>query len=935
MKPLLLAFLFSILSIMAMGQDRCWQQELAYDISVSLDDTSHSLDGFLKLRYQNNSQDTLRFIWFHTWPNAYKNDRTAFSDQLLENGRTDFYFSDNKQRGYMNRLDFRVNDVRAETEDHPEHIDIVKVILPYPLPPNAYALITTPFHVQLPYTFSRSGFDGKAYQVTQWYPKPAVYDQHGWHEMPYLDQGEFYSEFGSYEVKITLPADFIVAATGICSNEDEAISTGGSPVGTTGTLRTMKTLVYKQDRVHDFAWFADKRFRVSQDTVLLDDGRLVHTRVFSLPVKKGKKNPWAHAQAYLKKAIRFHSNLTEVYPYDIVSVVQGTQGIEGGMEYPTITILNGIDSDESLESVIVHEVGHNWFQGILGTNERKSPWMDEGLNSYYDRRYQQTDKSVDAEKKSTPYPLHSTPSSSPYTLSPTPSYETLLWKTLASLHVDQPIRTSADKFNKLNYVGIAYGKAGDWFLAMENLLGRERFDSCMRAYYTHYQFSHPEEDDLVRIFREAGGSGAEQLIARLDQVGPLVPVQRKGLHVKFLGSIKETDKTHNLFITPLPGYNMYDGPMLGAMFHNYTLPLARFRYAIAPMYGFRSKQLNGIGNINYSLYPAGKLQEIRLMLDGAKFTMDEFWPENEPRMYQSFTKLSPGIRIEWKNRDARQTVIKSILLKSFFIREDALQFSRDTVNDIDIVTTEKTSYNIHQLTLAWGNYRVLYPWKAELRGELGNGFGRASFTGNYFFNFRKKGGVALRVFAGKFFYTTDRTSEKVFETDRFHLNMTGPKGYEDYTYSNYFIGRNAFEGFPSQQIMVRDGAFKVRTDLLGEKVGKTDNWLASINAVMDVPDRFNILNVLPVKIPLKIFANLGTYAEAWDEENQDARIIFDAGLQFSFLKNTVHLYMPLFYSKVYKDYFNSTPGNGFWQRISFSVDLHLLNIRKLALNPVD
>ncbi len=758
--------------------------------------------------------------------------------------------------------------------------------------------------------------------------------------MPYLDQGEFYAEFGSFNVQITLPAEYVVAATGTCENEHEALTvaslepltTNNEPITVNRQRSTVnrepstvnKTLRYHIDSVHDFAFFADKRFRVSQDTVQLDDGSTIQTRVFSLPVKKGRKDPWAHAQAYLKKAIRFHSAHTGPYPYRIVSVVEGTQGIEGGMEYPTITILNGIDSDESLESVIVHEVGHNWFQGILGTNERKSPWMDEGLNSYFDRRYEQAYKGVgprlegvDAKAKPTPYPL-----------SPTPSYETLFWKTLASLHMDQPIRTSADKFNKLNYVGIAYGKSGDWFQAMEKLLGRERFDSCIQAYYRQYQFTHPQEEDLLRIFRQAGDSEAAALIAKLDQTGPIQHVQRHGLNVKFFGSLKETDKTHNLFITPLPGYNMYDGLMLGAMFHNYTLPLARFRYAIAPMYGFRSKQLNAIGNINYSLYPASKLHEIRLMLDGAKFTMDEFWPENEPRMYQSFTKLSPGIRLEWKNRDARQTVIKSILLKSFFIGEDQLQFSRDTVNDVDLVRTERTNYNIHQLTVAWENYRVLYPWKAELRAELGQGFGRLGFTGNYFFNFRKKGGVALRAYAGKFFYTVDRTSEKVFETDRFHLNMTGPKGYEDYTYSNYFVGRNAFEGFPSQQIMVRDGAFKVRTDLLGEKVGKTDNWLASINAVMDVPDRFNILNVLPVKIPLKIFADLGTYAEAWDEENQDARVIFDAGLQFSFLKNTVHLYMPLVYSKVYKDYFNSTPGNGFWQRISFSMDLHLLNARK-------
>jgi hypothetical protein len=946
LNHLLFLFLACLGPLGTRAQQARWQQKLNYDISVTLNDADHSLDGFLTLDYTNQSPDTLQFIWFHLWPNAYKTDRTAFSDQLLENGKTDFYFSNADKRGYINRLDFRVGNQRAETRDHPNHIDIVQVILPKALTPGATIRITTPFHVKLPYTYSRSGFDGKAYQITQWYPKPAVYDRQGWHPMPYLDQGEFYAEFGSYDVKITLPADYVVAATGICVNEEEAITSvsrqPSSPIQyptSTTHQPSSKTLVYKQDRVHDFAWFADKRFRVSKDSLQLTDGRTVQTRVYSLqknerksdPKKKGKTDPWTNAQAYLKKAIRFHSINTGAYPHEIVSVVEGKQGFEGGMEYPTITILHGADA-ESLEELIVHEVGHNWFQGILGTNERQSPWMDEGLNSYYDERYRK-DMMADggwwmadspAKKKTQ---SRTTPNIQVPTLNTQPSTLNLLWKTLASIHQDQPIRTPADRFNTLNYVGVAYGKTADWFFEMEKLLGPERFDSTIRTYYQQYQFSHPQEEDLLNLLKEAGGSDATALIAKLDQTGSIIPVERKGLKVKAFGSLDQTDKTHNLYFTPLPGYNMFDGPMLGLMLHNYTLPLPRFRYAVAPMYAFRSKQVNGIANLNYRFYPAGQLQEIRIMLDAATFSMDDFDPDNAPRISQRFTKLSPGLRLEWKNQNPRETVIKSILYKYFLIGEDELRFQRDTVIGEDIVGTERTNYQVHQLTLGWENYRVLYPWKAELRGELGDGFGRVSFTGNYFFNFRKRGGVAVRFFAGKFFYTSEQTTDKVFETDRFHLNMSGPRGYEDYTYSNYFVGRNAFEGFPSQQMMIRDGAFKVATDLLSQKVGKTDDWLMAANLVLDVPDRFNILNALPGKIPLKIFADVGTFAEAWDEDNGGSRLLFDAGLQLSFLKNTVNLYIPLVYSKVYRDYFQSTPGNGFFQRISFSVDLHLLNIR--------
>jgi len=184
-----------------------WQQKVDYTIEVSLNDQAKTLQGFEKLTYYNNSPDTLTYIWFHIWPNAYKTDLTAFSNQHLQNGNTEFYFADKEQRGYINQLDFKVNGISSKIEDHPEHIDIIKLVLPSPLLPGQQAVITTPFHVKLPYNYSRGGYDKQTFQVTQWYPKPAVYDLNGWHPMPYLDQGEFYSEFGNFNVRITVPQE--------------------------------------------------------------------------------------------------------------------------------------------------------------------------------------------------------------------------------------------------------------------------------------------------------------------------------------------------------------------------------------------------------------------------------------------------------------------------------------------------------------------------------------------------------------------------------------------------------------------------------------------------------------------------------------------------------------------------------------------------------
>ncbi|MBL7733065.1 MAG: hypothetical protein JNM88_17980, partial [Chitinophagaceae bacterium] len=192
----------------------------------------------------------------------------------------------------------------------------------------------------------------------------------------------------------------------------------------------------------------------------------------------------------------------------------------------------------------------------------------------------------------------------------------------------------------------------------------------------------------------------------------------------------------------------------------------------------------------------------------------------------------------------------------------------------------------------------------------------------------------VRLFAGKFFYTSSKTISKQFATDRYHLNMTGANGYEDYTYSDYFIGRNEFEGFASQQIMVRDGAFKVRTDLLADKVGKTDNWLVAVNFGTTIPSSVNPLSLLPVKIPLKLFLDVGTYAEAWKANSGLDHFIFDAGVHLPLLKETVNIYIPLLYSKVYKDYIQSTidKKGRFWKKISFSIDISNFSFRKIQRN---
>ena len=164
--------------------------------------------------------------------------------------------------------------------------------------------------------------------------------------------------------------------------------------------------------------------------------------------------------------------------------------------------------------------------------------------------------------------------------------------------------------------------------------------------------------------------------------------------------------------------------------------------------------------------------------------------------------------------------------------------------------------------------------------------------------------------------------------------MSGPKGSEDYNYSNYFVGRNEFEGFASQQIMNRDGFFKVRTDLLSSKIGKTDDWLSAINLTTSIPKNINPLELLPINIPIKLFFDIGTYAEAWHKNSSTGRFLYDAGLQISLFKDVLNVYLPLVYSKVYGDYFKSTiTEKRFLKNISFNIDIQQLNTSKLFSQP--
>lgn len=512
------------MKVFAQKNNSYWQQEVNYRIAVTLNDETNILSGNISISYTNHSPDTLQYIWFHLWPNAYKNNNTAYARQELQNGNTDFYFASDEDRGYIDSLQFTIDNAGAANYADTLNPDIMKLLLNTPLLPGQTILIATPFRVKIPKTFSRFGHVGQSYQVTQWYPKPAVYDRFGWHQMPYLNQGEFYSEFGSFDVQITLPRNYVVGATGIMKDDKEYLwldslnlaarkefdvqqnHDGALPASPFAKNKSaekfppsdqqLKTLEFFAGHVHDFAWFADKRYHVMKSSVQLPGKEeAITTWTMFLDAHTAQ---WKHAINFVDSSIFYYSKWIGDYPYPQATAVEGALIAGDGMEYPMITVISGgFSRQKALETVIAHEVGHNWFYGILAFNEREHPWMDEGINSYYENRY--------IEKRYPGDGLLNNVLAKPFDLT---SYKRgyqnyLLYVLQAYRHLDQPLDINSTDFTQLNYGAMVYAKTAIEFDYLASFLGTALYDSLMQRFYQEWSFRHSYPEDLANFFEEA------------------------------------------------------------------------------------------------------------------------------------------------------------------------------------------------------------------------------------------------------------------------------------------------------------------------------------------------------------------------------------------------------------------------------------------------
>ncbi len=513
---------------------RYWQQQVDYRIETALDTAAHAVSGSERITYHNRSPHTLAYVWVQLDQNvrSLRHSRTYAAEEALPEDMSPAFAAyvgiDNFDGGFeLSRVQVQDAGGRMADARRRKNATVMKVYLAEPLPPGG----TTAIEIDWSYRVPDDGRgakervrDGWLYEIAQWYPRLAVFDDvNGWQTDQFLGRGEFYLEFGDFDVKITVPWDHIVDATGVLQNPEEVLTaeqrrrldaalqseepsfvirpeevmTPASRPQQSGTL----TWHFKAENVRDFAWVSSKTY-VWDAAGFRYDGSDRTVALHSLYPRDAMPLWDKVSTRATVQTLRTYGRMSLEYPYPKAVNVHGPVF---GMEYPMIAFCGARPNadgsyspalERALISVTIHEVGHNWFPMIVASDERKWTWMDEGLNSFL-QFYTEQDYakhfagSVWTQTADGTYPSRRGPAPNIVDYMRDP---------------DQvPIMIHSDLIHK-NFGDNGYGKpAAGLVILREKVLGPERFDDAFREYSRNWAFKHPQPADFFRTMEEAAG----------------------------------------------------------------------------------------------------------------------------------------------------------------------------------------------------------------------------------------------------------------------------------------------------------------------------------------------------------------------------------------------------------------------------------------------
>ena len=481
-NPFSLLLLCLLTSMMAKSQNNCyWQQRVSYKMNIDFDVNKHQFVGNQQLTYYNNSDDTLKKVFFHLYFNAFqpesmmdKRSRTINDpDRRVESRISKL---NKKEIGYHHIKDL---SQEGRTINFKVEGTVLEADLNVPILPNTSTIFDMLFESQVPVQIRRSGrnnAEGISYSMSQWYPKMAEYDKRGWHAHPYVGR-EFYAPWGDFEINISIKNSYMVAATGTLQNSNE-IGYGYETETIEKKKKKGKKLNwhFKAENVHDFVWTADPDYVHNQTQV--PNGPILHF----FYQENDQTKAWEQLPEYTVKAFEFIEKNYGKYPYDHYSIIQGG---DGGMEYPMATLITGHRNLKSLVSVTVHEVLHTWYQGLLATNESYFAWMDEGFTTY-------------ASSETMAHLFKSSENNQRQ------NYEAYF--SLAQSEKEEPLSTHADHFLTNRAYGLgSYYKGAVALAQMNYLVGKETAKRALEKYYYEWRFKHPDANDFIRVFEKESG----------------------------------------------------------------------------------------------------------------------------------------------------------------------------------------------------------------------------------------------------------------------------------------------------------------------------------------------------------------------------------------------------------------------------------------------
>ena len=479
-----------------------WQNSVDYKISASLDEEARKISGEVEMTYKNNSPDKLPFLWLQLDQNSFSTKSRGGKTTPVSGGRfgnigfeggyqIESVMVDGKAANYV------VEDTRMQirlTQPMAEKVGIakIKILYSFKSPANGH---------------DRMGIqetkNGSIFTVAQWFPRMCVYDDiEGWNVLPYLGAGEFYLEYGNFEYSINVPASHIVVGSGELVNPTEVYTADqvkkwalAAQSETTVVIRSAEEVLnpasrpakdrltwkFKCMNARDVAFATSKSFILDASRINLPSGKK-SMAVSVYPVESNGQNAWGRSTEYVKASIEYYSNWLYEYTYPVATNVAG---IVSGMEYPGIIFCGYRDQTRALMGVTDHEFGHNWFPMIVGSNERKFPWMDEGFNTFIN--FYSMDAFNKGEFKSQKMDMHQ--------IAPRMFRE----------YAD-PIISIPDVIQPMNLGWEAYNKPGIGLkILRENILGADRFDYAFKHYIKHWAFKHPTPLDFFKAMEDGAG----------------------------------------------------------------------------------------------------------------------------------------------------------------------------------------------------------------------------------------------------------------------------------------------------------------------------------------------------------------------------------------------------------------------------------------------